>query len=344
MSINHITRPVRALAVAILTLGVTLGVGSTGVQAAPASHPHKHPQTQTWTVQVGSQSPDMAIQGMRFLPGSITINAGDTVNWVARSAEIHTVTFFPGGGPQTKLPDFNPADPKQLTQQGGSVYDSTMGFNSGLITTVPTGGDIGPFPPVPHVQSYKLTFPKTGTFTYYCLVHGLMMVGTIHVNAPGTPYPYTQAQYDQMAQQQADAMRAMGVALAGRLAHHSSNHLVFAGGDNGVVALMRFIRPTVFIRAGESVTWKNPGMGAPHTVTFGNEPPPPGLFNPSGDPRHYAGGDLNSGIIPPQGTFSVRFLKPGVYPYVCALHDSMGMRGKVVVLRHHHHHHHHHHR
>lgn len=338
MGINHITRTVRALAAALIALGVTLGVSTTAVQAVPAH--------QTWTVQVGSQSPDMAIQGMRFLPGSITINAGDTVNWVAGTAEIHTVTFFPGGGPQTKLPDFNPADPKQLTQQGGSVYDSTMGFNSGLMTKVPTGGDIGPFPPtIPHVQSYHLTFPKTGTFTYYCLVHGLMMVGTIHVNAAGTPYPYTQAQYDELARHQAAAMQAMGVRLAIDLVRQSSNHMVFAGADNGVVAVMRFIRPTVVIRAGESVTWKNPGMGAPHTVTFGKEPPPPGLFNPSGDPRHFAGGDLNSGIIPPQGTFTVRFLKPGVYPYVCALHDFMGMQGKVVVLRgHHHHHHHHHHR
>ena len=341
MGINHLTRPVRALAAAVLALGVTLSLGTTAVQAEP--HSHSHPHARTWTVQVGSQSPDMAIQGMRFLPGSITIDAGDTVSWVAGSAEIHTVTFFPGGGPQTKLPDFNPADLKQLTQQGGSVYDSAKGFNSGLMTKVPTGGDIGPFPPtVPHVQTYHLTFPKAGTFTYYCLVHGLMMVGTVKVNPVGTPYPHTQAQYDHMAQEQAAAMQAMGVRLAVRLARRSSNHLVFAGGDNGVVAVMRFIRRTVVVRAGDRVRWKNPGMGAPHTVTFGNEPPPPALFSPSGDSRHYAGGDLNSGIIPPQGTFSVRFVKPGVYHYVCALHDFMGMRGKVVVVGHHHRHHHHH--
>ncbi len=38
---------------------------------------------QTWTVQVGSQSSDQAIQGMRFLPGDVTVDAGDTVRWVA---------------------------------------------------------------------------------------------------------------------------------------------------------------------------------------------------------------------------------------------------------------------
>jgi plastocyanin len=330
MGINHITRTVRALAAALIALGVTLGVSTAPVQAMHAP--------KTWTVQVGSQSRNLALQGMRFLPGTITINAGDTVNWVAGSAEIHTVTFFPGGGPQTKLPEFNPADMTQLTQQGGSVYDSSKGFNSGLMTNVPTGDDIGPFPPtLTHVQSYHLTFPKTGTFTYYCLVHGLMMVGTIHVNAAETPYPHTQAQYDRLARHRAAAIQAMGVRLAVKLVRQSSNHLVYAGADNGVVSVMRFIRHTVLVRAGERVTWKNPGMGAPHTVTFGKEPPPPGLFGPSGDPRHYAGGDLNSGIIPPQGTFKVRFTKPGVYHYVCALHDFMGMTGKVVVRGHHHH-------
>jgi hypothetical protein len=36
---------------------------------------------------------------------------------------------------------------------GGHVYDSSQSFNSGIITTVPTGGDSGPLPPVPHYQT-----------------------------------------------------------------------------------------------------------------------------------------------------------------------------------------------
>ncbi len=165
----------------------------------------------TWTVQVGSQASNEAVQGMRFLPGDVTIDAGDTVRWVARSTEIHTVTFFPGGGPQSTLPEFDPADLTQLTRQGGSVYDPMQGFNSGLMTTVPTNGDVGPLPKVPHVQTYSLTFPTAGTFTYYCLVHGKMMVGVVHVQPAATPYPYTQAQYDD----QARVARA-GLAVIGR--------------------------------------------------------------------------------------------------------------------------------
>jgi plastocyanin len=30
--------------------------------------------------------------------------------------------------------------------------------------------------------------------------------------------------------------------------------------------------------------------------------------------------------------FRVNFTNPGVYPYICALHDQLGMKGKVVVL------------
>jgi plastocyanin len=287
----------------------------------------------TWTVQVGSQSSDKALQGMRFLPGDVTVNAGDTVRWVARSAEIHTVTFLPGGAPQATLPEFNPADMTQITRQGGSVYDPAQGFNSGLMTTVRTGGDSGPLPPVPHVHSYSLTFPTAGTYTYYCLVHGTMMVGVVHVQPAATPYPYTQAQYNDQARIARAGLVRMGNNLRRALVRRSTNHRVFEGGDNGAVMVMRFVRRTVVIHRGEKVVFPNPGMGAPHTVTFGAEPPPPGVFSPSGTPGRYAGGKLNSGIIGPHGSFTVRFVKRGTYRYVCALHDYMGMVGTVVVRR-----------
>jgi plastocyanin len=246
---------------------------------------------------------------------------------------MRPVTFFPGGGPQTSLPDFNPGDPSEITQQGGHVYDSSQSFNSGIITTVPTGGDSGPLPPVPHYQTYTLTFPHAGTFTYYCLVHGIMMVGTVHVQPAGTRYPFTQRQYDIKAQLLSAALVVQGRALQVQGIKDGTNHNVFAGADNGAVMVMRFLRPTVVVHVGDTVTFDNNGMGAPHTVTFGEETPPPALFAPSGDPTSYTGGDLNSGIIPPGGTFDVTFTKAGTFHYICGLHDFMGMVGKVVVIR-----------
>ncbi len=316
---------VRALVAALAALMLPVAAMTNVAQASA-------PSPRTWTVQVGSQARHMAIQGMRFLPGSITVDAGDKVTWVARSAEIHTVTFLIGAKPQGSLPEFNPTDMKQLTRQGGSVYDSAKYFSSGLMTTVRTGGDSGPLPPVPHVHRYSLTFPHTGSFTYYCLVHGKMMVGVIHVQRAGKAYPHTQRQYNHRAAVARAALKAQGVRLIRDLQRRSTRHRVLMG-DRGPVAVMRFVRRTVVIHRGQSVSFANIGMGAPHTVTFGKEPPPPAVFGPSGHPRHFVGGKLNSGILEPHTTFKVRFLKTGTFHYVCALHDFMGMDGKVVVRR-----------
>jgi plastocyanin len=317
----------RTIAVAILALLSTLGIGA-AVSAQAADTP------QTWSVLVGSENPSMAVQGMRFLPGDITIDEGDTVTWKANSAEIHTVTFFPGGTPQDPLAEFNPGDMSQITQVGGTTYDGTSYYNSGLLTTVPTGGDAGPLPPVPHYATYSLTFPDAGTFTYYCLVHGKMMRGVVHVQDAGTPYPYTQAEITADAHWQARAINRDGAALRMQAREMSGQHRVLAGADDGYAMLMRFVAPRVVIHRGQKVHFLNTmSMGAPHTVTFGAEPQGPAVLQASGNAAKYRGGDLNSGLMPPGAKFTVTFLKAGTYHYICALHDFMGMTGTVVVRK-----------
>lgn len=325
------SRRILSPVVALLTALVLALVGVGAAQAHPDHHRYRHHHGQTWKVWVGSQSPNLAIQGLRFLPGSITIDQGDRVTWVANSAEPHTVTFLDGGKAQATLPEFDPADPTQITQQGGHSVHGNGYFSSGIMTTVPTGGDSGPFPPVTHYQRYTLKFPHVGTYTYYCLIHGAMMVGTIKVQDRGAPYPSSPWQYQRQARAQARALLVEGIHLWRDAWKSADDNHVITGADDGAVAVMRFVPPVVHVKVGESVTFENTGMGAPHTVTFGTEPPPPGLFAPSGDPTSYAGGDLNSGIILPGGTFTVTFTKAGTYDYVCALHDFMGMKGKVVV-------------
>ncbi|HEU4762569.1 MAG TPA: plastocyanin/azurin family copper-binding protein, partial [Gemmatimonadales bacterium] len=97
----------------------------------------------------------------------------------------------------------------------------------------------------------------------------------------------------------------------------------------GIAMVMRFIRPSVTVHVGESVTFVNNGMAAPHTVTFGTEPANP--FASTGDPTSFAGGDLSSGIQLPGQSFTVTFTAAGRFDYYCALHDYMGMVGTVVV-------------
>lgn len=330
MVIRLLSRPGRAgrtiAAATVLLMTAALGAGLGAVTtAAQAGAP---PPPVTWTVLVGSQTDDMAIQGQRFLPGDITIDAGDTVTWQANGMEIHTVTFLDGGTPQASLPPLDPTDPQQVTRQGGDTMDGTSYFNSGVLTT---GPDAGPLP-VPAYASYSLTFPGQGTFTYYCLVHGVMMRGVVHVQPAGAPYPATQADIDAEAQWQTNAINNDGYALWDQARAASSRHRVFMGADDGVAMLMRFVHRKVVIHLGQKVHFLNTmSVGAPHTVTFGEEPQGPAIFQPSGDPTDYEGGDLHSGFMVPGSKFTVTFNKVGRFHYICALHDDMGMKGLVVV-------------
>ena len=161
------SRKIGVLGVGLAALILPLGLMSPAVAA---------PVPTTWTVLSGSESADMAIQGMAFLPGTISIHPGDTVKWVANSAEIHTVTFLEAGH---TLQPYNPATDDKKSGPGSS-YDGHSYYNSGVFATHD--------PKLP--TSYSLTFPTTGTFTYYCLVHGNMMKGVINVtNGAVTPRP-----------------------------------------------------------------------------------------------------------------------------------------------------------
>jgi plastocyanin len=86
---------------------------------------------------------------VRFLPGALTIHAGDQVVWTNLSVNnAHTVTFLAPG----QSPPPNPAVPPA----GGTTLSSPGYFNS---------GELLPF------QHYALTFSAPGTYSYRCLFH-----------------------------------------------------------------------------------------------------------------------------------------------------------------------------
>lgn len=311
----RLLRCLRALIVLLLAFALPVTLSGTAVADRGKS-------PRTWTVQVGSESSDQAIQGMSFLPKNIFINAGDKVTWEANAAEIHTVTFLAKGQTLESTQPFDPSNPLYLLAQGGKSYDGHSYYNSGVMSNVSDSG-------FPAVDSYTLKFPDTGDFTYYCLVHGAVMKGTVHVRDKGTDYPYTQEQYNNRADRTARAILRDGYEQWSAARDQADNHTVIAGTDDGVAMVMRFIEQKVVIHVGESVSFVNNGMGAPHTVTFGAEPA--NVFPPVGDPTNFTGGQLHSGFMVPGTTFTVTFNKAGVYDYICALHDFMGMKGKVVV-------------
>ncbi len=286
---------------------------------APADAASAH---RTWTVTVGTQTPDMAVQGMVFLPKEVWVDAGDTIRWVAGSAEPHTVTFL---APGTTLPEFNPFDPMQVDRQGATSYNGTDYLNSGILATMTD--DL--FPSTQH--RYALRFPTTGDYTYYCLVHGAMMTGTVHVRPAGTKYPFSQADYNRQGAHQGHAAIEEGRMLWRETRQSVPADTVVLGANGTMSSVMRFIRSTIVVHRGDTVNFTIVTPGAPHTVTFGTEPA--NIFAPSGDPTHYTGGDLNSGLlVAPGQSFKVTFDTAGTFHYICALHDLMGMVGKVVVL------------
>lgn len=135
-----------------------------------------------WFVRAGAvdHTGDLRAQSFDFLPGNLTIQAGDTVVWMSPS--FHTVTFAPlPPGPEFVLPTPQEVGPPLLLinpevvlpAKPDGVYDELEYFNSGLI------GLQAPFG-----QAWALTFEEPGTYEYVCLVHHeLGMVGTITVVA-----------------------------------------------------------------------------------------------------------------------------------------------------------------
>lgn len=298
--------------------------------AGPAAAAHH-----TWLVTAGVQAPVQnarhGIQAVDYLPREIWISAGDTVRWKVPTGEPHTVTFLPAG---ERPPHFDPTNPTVTQRQGGSTYTGTGYFNSGVMPAAAVGG------PKNAPTTYQLTFTKPGDYRYFCLLHG-EMVGTVHVLPAGTPLPFTQAQYEQQSARQAQSLIAQGRMLE-RIALQAAttqSRLVVAGTGSGRIEDQDYFPAELTIHAGQTVTFLNLDPEAPHTVTFGAEPKQPGAtVKPYGNPKAYAGGPLNSGyfgVKPPWSgpSFTVRFTKPGVYHYYCALHDDNGMKATIVVTR-----------
>jgi len=136
-------------------------------------------------------------------------------------------------------------------------------------------------------------------------------------------------------------------------------HYVWMGYSKGQIDLMQFFPGKLRVHPGDTVLWEmSPSNDAPHTVTFLNGQPEPGLVvpvpQPSGPPALYIDpavlfpspfppasvltrtGMFNSGLMNP-GTDSASWqvspdMTPGPLPYLCLLHDTSGMKGTLTVL------------
>ena len=304
---------------------------------------------------VGVQSEDKGKQALAFLPNEIWIHVGDSITWTFPTDEIHTVTFLKQDTIPQQVRPPRPGLPgggcPGTTADGSSFYGSTCVTSSELV-----GG-----------QTYTVHFPAAGNFKLVCLVHA-DMTGVVHVLDLSKPLPHDQAFYDRQAQNERAELLSDASRLEGRgtaIARRTSENEVTAGIEEVVVttgggkhsgAVMRFLPGTMVVHVGDTVEWTNLGPVTPHTVTFGTEPadpmppsPPPIVTVDSDGARHAMIGspteNVHSGFLvaapqerrglaqAPLGVtrFRVTFTAPGTFNYICALHDDLGMVGRVIV-------------
>ena len=294
-----------------------------------------------WQAGLGAQSKSLGNQALAFLPNEIWIHSGDSVTWTSHVDEIHTVSFLTAG--QTRLP-FQVGCPG-FTVSGFATVDGST-----CVTT----------PPLVKEQTFTVNFPTAGNFKLVCLVHQ-NMTGVVHVLDLSQALPHEQKFYDLQAAKESNALLSADLHQHD-MADRSSKHGVTAGigevlangGGSQTLSVVRFMEPTKTIHAGETVEWTNLDPATPHTITFGVEPPNPvPPVNATLDPDGALHGIINSsadnvasGLIlaapqdnlflptPPLGVtrFRITFTHAGIFPYICALHDNLGMKGKVIVL------------
>ena len=293
-----------------------------------------------WNAALGAQSQDLGTQGLAFLPNEIWIHAGDSITWTMAVDEPHTVTFLTEG--QVR-PPFTVGCPG--FSAGSATFDGTSCVTTGLLNK----GD-----------KFTVVFPKPGNFKTVCLIHE-NMTGIVHVLDPSQSLPHDQPFYDSEAQREGQALLANEDDTKPN--HHRSKNgvtvgggkVVATGGGSETASVMRFEEPELTIHAGETLEWTNDDPITPHTITFGTEPqnpfpPSPNVTIDADGARHAVlnspSDSVHSGFIqaaPQDRTglaqalsgvtrFRVTFNKPGIYPYICALHDVLGMKGKVIVL------------
>jgi plastocyanin len=287
------------------------------------------------------QDPNIAV--LAYLPESISIAPGATVEWRIPGPERHSVTFLPPGQTVASTPEaalFEPAPP-------AGPYDGKSFVSSGLLPQAAVAA-----PP------FRLTFPSVGEFTYVCVIHP-SMTGKVAVVEGKAAKVDTQTNLDTRADAELTTYLTEGRDAKKKLEDtpptmtknpDGTTSWRFAmGASTAHTAVLAFAPAQGEIRPKDQVTFLN-DSAAPHTATFASgaqvpvDPTTPAARNataPSPLTVTPTGGPFNSGTLPgnvPPGTVpetarSFTFVLPtaGEYAYVCIPHAQSGMVGTIKV-------------
>lgn len=287
------------------------------------------------------QDPNIAV--LQYMPQSVTIAAGKTVEWRITGPEPHSVTFTADGKPpptadQSLFPPKPPAGP----------YDGKTLVSSGLVP-------LGPGAPAP----FKMVFPTPGTFTYYCVIHP-NMTGTVTVVDAKGKFDTQQQVTDRGNAEQAqwlDEGRAAKKKLVEtpatveKAADGTSTYKLLMGASTPHTDVLAFTPPPANLKAGDKVTFVNTSE-APHTASFAGkttlpqDPTSPAVEKaaPGPSPQTLNATDFfNTGVLPPNAgppgsippeaarSYTYVVKTAGTYTFVCLLHAPSGMAGSLKV-------------
>jgi plastocyanin len=266
------------------------------------------------------------------------------VNWTWEGTiEPHSVTFLKPG---QVLPDPG-SDPSLFAPTPPTgPYDGSTFVNSGL-------APLGPAT----VPPFTMTFSKTGTYQYFCVIHP-QMVGQVVVAAAGGQTDTPQQVFDrgntEKQQWLTEGQNAAKDFLAKPAASTDNGDgtktwRVEMGTSTPHTDILAFSQPPA-MKAGDKLQFVN-NSGAPHTGTFsGSEPPIQDPSDPRTDPPAPGPSPqtlnstafFNTGLLPPNAppgagppeavrTYTYAVPTPGTFAYYCILHAPSGMGGQVTA-------------
>jgi plastocyanin len=147
------------------------------------------PHTRSVTAGVGEIAANaggqLSFSLVRFINGSVTIHANDTVEWTNLDPEIgHTITF--GIVPQDLIdPSCSPNCVVSTDPDGAphaTITSTQQNVHSGLIAALLEDEPGVPQGPVAPPTRFRITFTTPGTYPYVCAFHdNLGMHGTVIV-------------------------------------------------------------------------------------------------------------------------------------------------------------------
>ena len=281
----------------------------------------------------------------RFLPpGTLIPNANLPVPGRPGVTQFNVVGAYPFPGPEAN----------------GSVYRPGELVSSGRMAGVPRT------PGLEEIKEFSLTFDTPGTYFYMCLTHADQMQGRVEVLPAQAADAPSQVEVNAVAKVEMDML----LGLIERETPQRTNSRSEPGPANNTVwfvaagnhwfqisderaGLLEFMPRDVTITAGDTVVWGSTGF---HSVTFNPTPPMPALrlletlpdgsqaiinnpvmFNPAKpsavyDPtQFFNSGNLSVGQ--PNGTaWTLTFVAPGTFEYVCGVHEELGMKGTITVV------------